>query len=134
GFPETRLLGSACAGAGHGPWERMILISPSVKPGFAARSCSAALVPAENAQAAPSAARIANRLFSSRPETMESCPPCRSRRAIISSAPARRGEAPLKESLMRFFAAAALAAALSTAALLGRAQGPPARPRLVLMP
>src|SRR5215510_4611062 len=30
GFPETRLVGSFGTGAGHGPWDRMILISLSV--------------------------------------------------------------------------------------------------------
>src|SRR5213079_2285548 len=69
GFPETRLLGSACAGAGHGPWERMISISASLKTGFA-ESCCAGLVPASNAPIAAHAARIANRLFRSKPETI----------------------------------------------------------------
>ena len=40
----------------------------------------------------------------------------------------------MKDSLMRFFAAAALAAALSTAALHCAAQGYPAKPLLMLMP
>src|SRR5207249_3717527 len=121
GFPETRLLGSACAGAGHGPWDRMILISPSVKTGCAATSCCAGLVPAENAQAAAHAARIAISLIR---------PPCRSRRAIISSAPARRVEAQMKDSLMRFFAAAALL----VLSLPCAAQSYPSKPILAVMP
>jgi hypothetical protein len=56
----------------------MILISLSVKTGFAARSCSAGLVHDSTAQAAPTAARatrIANRFFRSRPETVPALSP-----------------------------------------------------------
>src|SRR5258706_12959859 len=57
GFPDTRLVGSCGKGAGHGPWERMILISPALNEGSAVTLSSAEQTEVDSTmQAAPTAA------------------------------------------------------------------------------